>query len=339
MRAALMGVGSLGTILGAYIAKAGKQIDLIDVYAEHVEALNKNGAHVTGKIDFIVPVKALTPDQMEGKYDLVLFMVKQTYNESAINALKPHVHEKTIIVTLQNGMPEQVLAGEFGPDRIMGCTVGWGAVFKGPGVSELTSPLDKLTFDLGRYDGKITPELSEVKNYLECMCPTELSENLMSIRMTKLLINAVMSGMSAVLGCTFGEVLDSDQALLYAKHIANESILVSRAAGICLEQFQGVDVGTCFAFSTRAERDATTAAYHQLWGPHRALCASMLQDLQKGRGCEIDAINGVVCAMGKKYGIDTPVNDQVVMIVHGIERGEKKPEFANLALMKTPELA
>jgi 2-dehydropantoate 2-reductase len=338
MRAAIMGVGSLGTILGAYITKAGKQIDLIDLYTEHVEALNKNGAHVIGKTDFTVPVKALTPDKMDGKYDLVFFMVKQTYNDVAIRDLKAHVHEKTIIVTLQNGMPELSLASEFTPDNIMGCTVGWGATFKSPGVSELTSPVDKMTFDLGKYDGSITPEVFAVKDYLESMCPTEISKNLMSIRMTKLLINAVMSGMSAALGCTFGGILDSERALLCAKHIANECIAVSHAAGIKLEPFQEVDIESRFVFSTRAEREATTAAYHQLWDPHRDLCASMLQDLQKGRKCEIDALNGVVCVMGDKYNIDTPLNDQIVTIVHSIERGERNAEFENLDILKVSEL-
>jgi 2-dehydropantoate 2-reductase len=338
MRAAIMGVGSLGTVLGAYITKAGKQIDLIDAYTEHVDALNKNGARVTGKIEFTVPVKALTPDKMDGTYDLVFFMVKQTYNDAAMRDLKPHVHEKTIIATLQNGLPELPLAETFCPDNIMGCTVGWGATFKGPGVSELTSPTDKMTFDLGKYDGKITPEVFAVKDYLELMCPTEISQNLMSIRMRKLLVNAVMSGMSAILGCTFGGILDSGQALLCAKHIANECLAVSHAAGIKLGPFQGVDFETRFSFSTRAEREATSAAYHEVWDPHRDLTASMLHDLLKGRKCEINAINGAVCTMGDKYSIDTPVNDQIVAIVQSIERGERKPEFKNLDIVKVPEL-
>ena len=62
MRMAIIGVGSLGTILGAYIAKAGHKIDLIDADKEHVAALNKNGARVVGKADFCVPVTAITPE-------------------------------------------------------------------------------------------------------------------------------------------------------------------------------------------------------------------------------------------------------------------------------------
>ena len=78
MKVAIMGVGSLGTILGAYISKAGKEIDLIDVNQAHVDALNRRGATIIGTTLFNTPAKAITPDQMEGIYDLVFYMTKQT---------------------------------------------------------------------------------------------------------------------------------------------------------------------------------------------------------------------------------------------------------------------
>ena len=77
MRIAIMGAGSLGTILGAYVSKAGYDVVLIDPYQEHVDALNKDGAHVIGTVDFVQPVKAITPDQMDGVYDVVIYMAKQ----------------------------------------------------------------------------------------------------------------------------------------------------------------------------------------------------------------------------------------------------------------------
>lgn len=332
-----MGAGSLGTILGAYISKAGVQVDLIDSYKDHVDALNEKGAHVVGTIDFVQPVKAFTPDQLEGLYDLIFFMVKQTNNAEAIAVIKPHIHDKTIICTLQNGLPEPALVDAFGVERVMGAPVGWGATFKGPGVSELTSATDKLTFDLGRVDGKVTPEMDEVKAILECMCETIVLDNLMGVRWTKILINSTFSGMSACLGCTFGDVLDSEQALLCVKYIANECIKVAKAADIAMEPMQGFDLGKLVGFSTIEQRDANTPVYMKMFGPHRALRASMLQDLEKGRKCEIGAINGAVCDMANRYGVKTPVNDQVVDIVSNIEAGKYKPELKNLDLFKIPE--
>jgi 2-dehydropantoate 2-reductase len=171
------------------------------------------------------------------------------------------------------------------------------------------------------------------------MCPTIILDNLMGIRWAKLLSNATFSGMSAALGCTFGEVLDNEQSLLCVKYIANECINVAKAANIKMEPMQGFDLGKLLGFTTKAERDATSAVYPKMWEPHRALKASMLQDLEKGRKCEIGAINGAVCAMGDKVGVDTPVNDQVVEIVSSIEKGDRKLSFDNLKLFKLPEIS
>jgi len=65
---------------------------------------------------------------------------------------------------------------------------------------------------------------------------------------------------------------------------------------------------------------------------HRNIEPSMLQDLKKGKKCEIDAINGVVCEWGRKSGVKTPVNDRIVEIIRSIENGERKPGLQNIAL-------
>ncbi len=340
MRTAIMGAGSLGTILGAYISKAGKQIDLIDVYEDHVNALNEKGAQVIGFTEFSAPVKAYTPDTIEGEYDLIFFMVKQTYNESAIKALEGHIHDKTIICTLQNGLPEPALVDVYGIDRVMGCPVSWGATFKGPGVSELTSETSSMSFDLGRVDGKITPEMDEVKAILECMCPTHVLENLMGVRWTKLMINATFSGMSACIGGTFGDVMDDDKALDCVKFIANECINVSKASGVKMEPIQGLDLVPVLHFEPgdQAKFDTASMIYRTAFTPHRALRASMLQDLEKGRKTEIDAINGAVVAAGKAAGVATPVNAMVVNVVKSIEDGKCKANISNLDMFDLPNV-
>ena len=63
---------------------------------------------------------------------------------------------------------------------------------------------------------------------------------------------------------------------------------------------------------------------------HNGLKPSMLQDIEAGKPCEIDAINGVVCNYGKEVQVPTPYNDLVVEIIHGFEQGKGKPGFDNL---------
>jgi 2-dehydropantoate 2-reductase len=67
---------------------------------------------------------------------------------------------------------------------------------------------------------------------------------------------------------------------------------------------------------------------------HAKLKASMLQDLEKGKLTEVDAINGAVSDYGRKIGFPTPVNDKVVEIIHMIEKGQLKPGFENLQYFK-----
>lgn len=338
MRIALIGAGSLGTILGAYITKAGYDITLVDAYQAHVDALNEHGAHVVGTTDFTVPVKACLPDQMEGIYDLIIYMPKQTVNSTALPQVKPHVGPNSIVVTTQNGLPEMALVDLFGAERVMGCPVGWGATFQGPGVSELTSDPDHCTFDLGRIDGTIDDKVKEVQKVLQAMCPTEILNNLMGVRWTKVLINSAFSGMSTVMNCTFGEVAEDPRGMLALQHIANECVQVAKAANIRMEPIQGFHFDELLAFSNRAEMPRTKAALEKIVLSHRLLRASMLQDLEHGRKCEIDAIDGIVCDMGKRYGVETPVTQQVVEIVKRIEAGELPLCKDNVDLFTFPEV-
>lgn len=55
MKVAILGCGAMGTVMGAYMTKNGCQVELIDSYADHVSALNRNGAHIVGTVDFTVP--------------------------------------------------------------------------------------------------------------------------------------------------------------------------------------------------------------------------------------------------------------------------------------------
>ena len=64
-RYAIYGAGSLGTVLGAFITKNGGQVDLINRNKAHVDLLNEKGAHIIGTVDMTVPVKAITPGEME----------------------------------------------------------------------------------------------------------------------------------------------------------------------------------------------------------------------------------------------------------------------------------
>ena len=117
MRMAVMGAGSLGTIVGALVTRGGYEIDLIDVNVDHVRALNANGAKITGLMEELVkPVKAITPDEMTGEYDVFFYLTKTTQNESALQHVVGHLKPDGVVVCMQNGIPEDAVAEQVGQE-------------------------------------------------------------------------------------------------------------------------------------------------------------------------------------------------------------------------------
>ena len=334
MKTAIYGAGSLGTVLGAYLSKAGVSVDLITRNKEHVAAMNENGAHIIGTVDFTVPVHALTPDQITEKYELIILLTKQLDNEKILRGLLPNMTDDCIVCTLQNGLPELSVSNVVGEDRTMGCTVAWGATLHGKGVSELTSEPDSMSFGLGRMNGKKDDKLMEVKALLENMCPCEIEDNFMGVRWSKLLINSAFSGMSAVMGGTFGDAAERKDSRVCCQGIIKECIDVAKAAGIKIEPVQGKDIVKLLDYSNPVKKKISNILIPICIKKHRLLKASMLQDLEKGRLCEVDAINGIVCAYGDKYGVETPFNDTVCRIIHGIEQGKYTYCFDNVEMFK-----
>jgi len=332
MRKAIYGAGSLGTILGAYITAGGEQIDLINRNKAHVEALRKNGAKVTGTVNFTQKVSVLTPDEMEGRYDIIFLMTKQQHNAEVVTKLKDFLAEDGVIVTLQNGLPEPGIAEIVGEDRVLGCTVAWGATMTGPGESELTSSPDSLTFSLGKISKNEVSHMDEVKRLLELMGPAEIDPNFIGTRWSKLLINASFSGMSAVLGCTFGEAAGDKASRKIVQKLIKECIDVCAKGGIRIEPVQGKDIVKLLDYHGPVKKAISNFIIPIAIRKHARLKASMLQDIEKGKKTEVDAINGAVCAYGRKVGCPTPANDKVVDIIHRIESGELKASYDNLSL-------
>lgn len=320
----------MGTVLGAYLVRGGCPVEMIDSYSDHVDALNAKGATVTGCASFTVPVKALRPEEMEGIYDLVFLLTKQTANSVVLPQLRPHLGLHSVVCTLQNGVPEPMVAQYVGEGRTVGGTVLWGATFEGPGVSRLTQDfsrqeaLDGL-FEVGEPDGSITPRIRRVAEVLEHMGTTRIVPNLMEARWFKLMANACMSGMSAACGCTFGEVLEDPKASACLCHIGREVKQCCEAAGYRLPPAQD-----CLALDTQDQFEESLRMFHGIYDCQPHAKASMLQDLEKGRRTEVGMINGFVCQTGDRYGIDTPFNDAVVRIITRIEAGEAALSMENL---------
>lgn len=334
MRSAIYGAGSLGTILGAYINKAGVPVELINRNRAHVEALQRDGAKVIGTTEFTQPVTAYTPAEMSGSYDIIFLMTKQQYNKEVVTMLKDYLAADGVLVTFQNGLPELQIAEILGEERVLGCTVAWGATMQSPGVCELTSEPDALSFGLGSISDKCSKHFDKVKELLEKMGTVDVEHNFIGTRWSKLLINAAFSGMSAVCGCTFGEAAGQKESRRIVQALIKECIDVCRIGGIRIEPVQGKDIVKLLDYKGRFKKAFSFFIIPIAIRKHAKLKASMLQDLEKGKLTEVDSINGAVSDYGRTVGCPTPMNDCVVEIIHKIEKGELKPGFENLKYFK-----
>lgn len=205
-------------------------------------------------------------------------MAKQTYNDTAIPQIADHIDENSTVCVCQNGIPEYAVSAVIGEERVVGAPVGWGATFQGPGCSALTTTEGRLNFTLGSMDGSVSDRVLKAKEVLESMGEVVVSQNLLGLRWTKLLMNATFSGLSTALGTTFGGVLDDDVAMGLILKIGKECIDVAAESGITMEPYEGYDFYQAFKRGNKETNEASIKLIREIWD------AALQADCQHGAG-------------------------------------------------------
>lgn len=326
MKIGIYGAGSLGTIMGAYLSQQYADVDLIDTNRAHIEALNTTGAHVIGP-DLTQAVHAMHPDDITEMYDIVLLLTKQVYNEPVLAKVRTILKEDGILVSLQNGVPEEFIQQQIPRERIIAGSVEFGATYVGPGESRLTSDYEHFktyAMQIGELDGKKTDRIIHLKEILDHIGGTEISDNLPGTKWSKLVINSTFSGLSAACNGTYGDVLDHPVLLRAAIHTMQEVVEVGHAHGITFAPMSTFEPA---AYATLDDIDEKLSTVPQLMHGSRDLEASMLQDLQKGQPTEIRFINGIVTMYGNTYDIKTPFNSLIQEIVEEAQAAKTVPDF------------
>jgi 2-dehydropantoate 2-reductase len=330
MNLAVYGAGSLGTIFGALLTQNNVEIDVISRNAKHIRALKNNGAKIIGRMEKVIPVHALLPNEISQKYDIVFLMTKQIDNAATVNEILPHLKDDGVICTMQNGLPELSVAKIIGENRTFGCSIEWGATLIDNGVCELTSEPDSISFSLGSFGNSNEKKLNEIRKILVLVGSVKVEENFIGSRWSKLLVNCAFSGMSAVLGCTFGEAAENKKSRKCVQRIIKECIDVAKKADIKIEPIQGKDICKLLDYRNKVKELFSYSIIPIVIRKHKLLKASMLQDLEKGKKCEVDSINGIVRDYARKYSVPAPYNDMVIKIIHEIESRERQAGLDNI---------
>lgn len=309
----------MGTSLGAALTKAGISVELVSRNAAHVEALRTRGAVLTGSVSMTVPVTAMLPEEMAGKYDIIFLAIRQRGNREAAQGLLPFLKEDGALVSVQNGLPERALSEVFGADRVYGCALSWGAERIAPGEIQMTG--GSFSFSLGAFGaGSKLHELAALLKRAGSVTVGELRE----LRYAKLAVNAAFSTLSVLSGLTFGELASRHKKLALA--LMREVFSVARAAGCKKLPLNGHDLFRVFSGPWAG------LLLPVAMKPYKNTRSGMLKDLEAGRRTDIDYVAGAAVDEGGRLDVETPLLESAVSLVHDIENGlaEIAPETLQL---------
>jgi 2-dehydropantoate 2-reductase len=317
----IVGAGAIGGVTAARMAGEVRRVAVLDADEEHVRLMRDPGLLLDelGEERRVRLDAHADPAALEGPFDFVLVTLKAPHLEGALGPLVERGLGETF-VSLGNGLVQDRISNMVGDALIVG-TVEWGATNLGPGHLAQTT---RAPFVIGEPDGEVRDRTRLLAEALGTVADVRVTENIRGQVWSKLLVNSSFSGLGAVSGLLYREVVADPEGREAALALWREGYDVGLAQGIALEEVLGVPAGSLVVRGPEDRRRADEALEVAM-GYAGATKASMLQDLEKGRKTEVDVINGGVVERGRQYGVPTPLNERVVGLVHAMERGERRP--------------
>jgi 2-dehydropantoate 2-reductase len=329
----VIGAGAIGGTLGAYMARAGAAVRLVDADAAHVAAMRHDGLTLQAYDErFTVPVRALAPAELRGPLDVVLLAVKAQHTRDALAAVAPHLQPDSVVVSLQNGLCERLIASAVGAERTVGALVNFSADYLEPGVIHYGGP---GTVRLGALDGSRGPRLEAIAATLSARGPVEVTGNIWGFKWTKMAYASMLFA-SALTDETMADVIDRHRAVV--TELAAEALDVARAESVRPERFDDIEPD---AYHSREGRDPARldASLDRLVARRRRdkkTHSGIWRDLAvRRRRTEVDEQIGLVAEIGRGHGLGMRLTDRVVRMVHELEDGRRERGLDNLAELES----
>ena len=328
---AVIGAGAIGGITAAYLQRAGWNVELVCKHQEIVDRALSPGLRVFGVLgEGHYPVKAVKEaSELAGPKDIVLLATKANDCIQAAAEVLPFLREASVLVSLQNGISEDRLAEVVRRDRVIGCVVAWGATMHGPGELEMTSEGE---FVIGNIDNKPDPRLALLQEMLGAIVPTRISGNIMGELYSKLIVNSCINSLGAIAGLPLGRLLAFRRARDLFIGIMEEAMAVAVAMGLKVEPGgRGkLDYNRFLGRKDKLAQLKRHLTIRLIGFKYRRIKSSSLQSLERGRKTEVDFLNGYICEKGRAHGVQTPINDALVTVIHEIEAGQLRISPDNL---------
>ncbi len=296
MKIAVLGAGAMGSVYGARLAKAGAEVTLLDVNAEHVAAVNEQGLQLAlDEGEEVLRMRAIAPQEFTGPVDLILLFTKVFHTASALSAVAGQIGDAWVL-SLQNGVGNAERIAEFvSPDRIMVGMTMTPAEFLGPGR---VASHGAATTDFYSANGKADPMLERIAALLQVGGVTaRLNPDIHAAIWEKAAFNCALNPICALTSGTPGSVGASEEGRALASAVVGEVIAVAQAKGIT------------------ASRDHVDGLLSHAYAHHLLHEPSMLQDRNGGRRTEIDALNGAVVALGDQLSVPVETNRLITRLI------------------------
>ena len=326
------GAGAIGGVLGAYWARAGLPVLMVDIVPEHVEACRSSGLHITGPVEqFRQVVPSVTPQELQGQYGTIVLAVKAQATEAAMSMLKPHLAPDGYVLSAQNGLNELTIARAVGPERTMGCFVNFGADWLGPGEILFGN---RGAVVVGEIDGAACERTRQMQRDL-CIFEPEavLTDNIWGYLWGKLAYGSMLFATALTTDSMTVNFADPRRFVVFDQ-LAREVMAVAAARGVVPVGFNGFDPA-CFApgapdagarasIAALAEFNRHTAKTHT--GIYRDLAV-------RKRKTEVDPQIGVIAELGREAGVPTPAITCLVALIHDIEDGRQPMAYETFDLL------
>lgn len=295
----IIGLGALGILFAHHLSKKmpkGKLRIIAD--SERIQRYERDGIFCNGqRCDF----HYLTPEEACEPADLILFTVKFNGLKDAIEAVKNHVGEDTIILSALNGISSEAIIGEaYGMDKVLYCVAqGMDAVKVGNEVTYKN--MGMLCFG-DREKGVVSEKAERVARFFDQTdFPYELDKDMEKRMWGKFMLNVGVNQTVAVYRSNYGEIQREGEARKMMIAAMREVIELSLKEGVNLTE---EDLNYWLDVLSVLNPEGKP---------------SMAQDVEAKRYSEVELFSGTVIQLGKKHGIPTPVNERLYKQIKEIE--------------------